>query len=356
MEDIYINIDSRMQCVDSEGYKYSTTLYLVKNDLFNKNHKFSVRNPNAYDNYLNYMKIHCNNKTILISKKSVKDGENLIFLCGLCGSEFKQSWKVFRDFNPHFCCQDCSKQIAIKSETKKIEDVYSIINNLNLKWIYGEYKNNLSKLHVEDEIGYKGIISLTSLQSGSNFMKFYIHNPYTIINLRLYLKINKIDLKIPTQEYIIEGQNVNFICKCGNDFSTAIDTFFRGKHQCNICTKSQSNYETKIEEFLKKLNIKFVKQYRIDNCKFIKPLPFDFYVTNYGVIEVDGEGHFYPTRFNGTSMYNAIDTYQRTKHCDKIKDEYCTKNNIKLLRISYIDINNNNYKKILQNELKSIIV
>jgi hypothetical protein len=45
--------------------------------------------------------------------------------------------------------------------------------------------------------------------------------------------------------------------------------------------------------------------------------------------------HYKPIEFMG-----GIKKYEYTKICDKIKDEYCRKNNIHLLRISYRDIKN----------------
>ena len=48
-----------------------------------------------------------------------------------------------------------------------------------------------------------------------------------------------------------------------------------------------------------------------------------------------------------TSKKVAEKKFKDTKKRDKIKDEYCKSHNINLLRISYIDIKNNNYKNIL---------
>ena len=48
---------------------------------------------------------------------------------------------------------------------------------------------------------------------------------------------------------------------------------------------------------------------------------------------------------------NAIKTFNSTKKDDKIKNEYCKKNNIKLIRIPYYDFKNNKYKKILYDNI-----
>jgi hypothetical protein len=52
-------------------------------------------------------------------------------------------------------------------------------------------------------------------------------------------------------------------------------------------------------------------------------------------VEFDGEQHFRPCkRFGGKFQFDKI------KHLDYIKDEYCIKNNINILRIPYTKIKN----------------
>ena len=41
-------------------------------------------------------------------------------------------------------------------------------------------------------------------------------------------------------------------------------------------------------------------------------------------------------------------TYNKTIYNDSIKNKFCQLNNIQLIRISYEDINNKNYKNIIQ--------
>lgn len=47
-------------------------------------------------------------------------------------------------------------------------------------------------------------------------------------------------------------------------------------------------------------------------------------------IEFDGIQHFEPVEYFGGEK-----TFLRTIECDKIKNEYCSKNNIRLIRIKY---------------------
>ena len=77
--------------------------------------------------------------------------------------------------------------------------------------------------------------------------------------------------------------------------------------------------------------VKFKPQYTFDDSKYILPLPYDFYLPERNMcIEFDGEQHFRPVEFFG-----GEDAFKLRKKKDKIKNEYCEKNNIYLLRIKY---------------------
>ena len=75
--------------------------------------------------------------------------------------------------------------------------------------------------------------------------------------------------------------------------------------------------------------------YHIPGCLSInnKPLKFDISLKEYGVyIEYDGEQHFRPVE-----NWGGEDEFISVKQRDSIKNEFCSKNNIKLYRISYKD-------------------
>ena len=82
-----------------------------------------------------------------------------------------------------------------------------------------------------------------------------------------------------------------------------------------------------------------------EDCKLIKKLRFDFYLPEKDIfIEFDGEQHFKPSMFGGKE--SGEEKLQRTVINDKIKNEYCEKNKIKLIRIKY--------DEDLQNKLEEI--
>jgi hypothetical protein len=96
---------------------------------------------------------------------------------------------------------------------------------------------------------------------------------------------------------------------------------------CPVCNESKG--EKIIRLFLTKNNINFRMQKIFNNCCNIKPLPFDFYLPDYNIcIEYDGEQHF-----KIKENWGGKDGFIKIKNNDKIKDSYCDKNNIKLIRI-----------------------
>lgn len=101
---------------------------------------------------------------------------------------------------------------------------------------------------------------------------------------------------------------------------------------CPICR--ESNGEKTIRLFLEKNNVNFIQQKVFFNCKGIKnSLPFDFYLSDYNIIiEYDGIQHHIPIDFFGGAK-----SFMNLKKNDQIKNEYCQLNNIKLIRISYLD-------------------
>ena len=142
---------------------------------------------------------------------------------------------------------------------------------------------------------------------------------------------------------------ITFKCgECGEIFETSYSAFKAGKFRCSKCSNSISLFEYKTKEFLDSLNIKYIKEYSFYDCKDILPLPFDFYLTDLNkIIEIDGQQHFVEKAF----FHNReVADFTKTLLHDNIKNEYCKKNNISIIRIPYYDFNKEEiYKeKILQ--------
>lgn len=126
---------------------------------------------------------------------------------------------------------------------------------------------------------------------------------------------------------------IKIICPVHGVFEQQPNNHLNGDG-CKKCRNSKG--ETKIENFLIKNDVKYIKQYVFEHCKNINPLPFDFYLTDYNIcIEYDGEQHFKPRWYDK----NNDEFFNRQKR-DNIKNKFCEENGVKLLRIGYKNFNN----------------
>lgn len=108
----------------------------------------------------------------------------------------------------------------------------------------------------------------------------------------------------------VESTNT-FICSRGEEFINNVLTALTNERIC------------------------FSTQYKIDECKNKHPLPFDFAIFNdcddlVCLIEYDGKQHFEPTEYFG-----GEEEFKYRQKNDSIKNKYCAKNGIDLIRIPY---------------------
>lgn len=120
---------------------------------------------------------------------------------------------------------------------------------------------------------------------------------------------------------------------CGNTF-LALPAIIANNHTTSCGCQIQSSGEKIIKHILEKNHIEFIPQYSFDDCKYKYKLKFDFAIFKNGkvflLVEFDGKQHFEPIKFFG-----GEENFAETKIRDSIKNEYCVKNNIPLLRINY---------------------
>lgn len=129
-------------------------------------------------------------------------------------------------------------------------------------------------------------------------------------------------------EYVSSTKKVVILCSKHGEFKQTPNSHLNGSG-CPKCVSSRG--EISIRTILSKNNIQFKEQMRFSDCKNIKSLPFDFYISGYNIcIEYDGEQHYIENPHRG-----GKDGFERTKLHDSIKNEFCLNNKIKLFRIRY---------------------
>lgn len=146
---------------------------------------------------------------------------------------------------------------------------------------------------------------------------------------------------IKDQEYIKNNIKITVNCPQHGDWLTTTKNLLDSKCGCTKCNYSKGEY--KIETILNDNNISFENQKKFKDCKYLKELPFDFYLSDYNTcIEYDGIQHTKPIkRFGGEKRFENV------KRNDKIKTEYCKNNNINIIRINYNDNIEEKLKELL---------
>lgn len=134
---------------------------------------------------------------------------------------------------------------------------------------------------------------------------------------------------------------VFWIClSCNFEWESSIKDRCQG-YGCPNCVASMG--EKLIGHFLNNFGIQYYIEYKFLNCRYINPLPFDFYLPDYNLlIEYDGILHY-------EDKFNNPEEFKKTKKRDRIKTKYCKDNNINLLRIPYWEFDN--IEKILTDAL-----
>ena len=122
-------------------------------------------------------------------------------------------------------------------------------------------------------------------------------------------------------------------CDCGNICIKTGDSLQRGNVKSCGCIKISCG-EERINDILTQANINFETEKTFSTCILPsgKYARFDFYVNNKYLIEFDGKQHFLSNAGWGEDI--AI-----IQNRDKIKTEWCEKNNIPLIRIPYTHLN-----------------
>lgn len=134
------------------------------------------------------------------------------------------------------------------------------------------------------------------------------------------------------EEYVNDSTKIKVLHKvCGLHYRAKPNDFING-HRCPNCMESKG--EARVRIILEKYGVEFEREYRMDDCRHIHTLPFDFAVdinNSLLLIEYDGEQHF-------SSVFGE-ESFSSTVRNDKIKNEYCEEKGISLLRIPYYKYN-----------------
>lgn len=253
-----------------------------------------------------------------------------------CNREFMKSpfW-FFKNTGCPLCIQDIKKQQKtnkISSKTKTPEqfksEVYQLVGD-EYQFLE-EYKRSDVKILVKHNIcGFVYSVDPHDFLRGHRCPRCAGNLPKTPEQFRAEV-YNLVGEEYQVlDDYQAGSKKVRFLHqKCGNIFSSKPNTFLHGR-RCPYCYHSTG--EEAIQNLLQKYNICFEREKKFPDCVDIGPLRFDFYLSQYNVcIEFDGKQHFMAIKGFGGEL-----GLQKRQKKDRIKNDYCNKNKIPLLRIKY---------------------
>lgn len=269
-------------------------------------------------------------------------GTPMLCICK-CGEETKTTIDAIRRGSG---CQKCGKTSMKEKEKLPYEFVKNYFEKFNYKLLEDTYVNWKTKMKYECDKGHINYMCWNAFKNGVrcpdcghnkkkeyNFVKkFFEDNGYQLLS----------------KNYVNNETPLKYICPKGHKGQITWANFQYGQ-RCKKCNESKG--ERKINEYLISHCYNFIREYKIEKCKFKKSLPFDFAIFNDNneleyLIEYDGEQHF-----KEVEVFGGKEALIKVQRNDRIKTNYCLKNNIPLLRISYQEFGD--IEQILDNFLSN---
>jgi len=236
-------------------------------------------------------------------------------------------------------CKICSKERTIKSNSYSFKEFLKKANIVHgNKFYYSEkgYENLNSKIkiicpkHGEfEQSAFNHLRTSGCKQCGHlNTSKILSYTKESFIEKSKKIHFDKYNYDLVL--YKNSKEKVKIICNKHGEFKQSPAMHLQGQG-CPNCNNSLG--ENRIYNILKLKKVEFIQQKTFDDCKNIRPLPFDFYIPSKNIlIEFQGIQHYdYYHHFGGIIGYNNL-----IKN-DGIKKKYASDNNIKLIEIKYDD-------------------
>ena len=227
-----------------------------------------------------------------------------------------------------------------------IDELKEYFKGYGYEMLSTTYKNAHEPLLLKCPQGHKITINLNNFSNGKRCRICNYKNRIKAKEDEIKKFVSSLNFKYISLENRNGRDKINLICPKGHKFIIRVD-HFKERRKCPFCFGSKG--ELRIKEYLESVNILFIHEKTFNDCKNNNKLKFDFYLPDYEIcIEFDGRQHFEPFEyFGGEEAFKA----QQKK--DEIKNKYCLKNNIKLIRIPYWEFKN--IEIILSEQLKDLL-
>lgn len=258
-----------------------------------------------------------------------------LFICPFCHKEYVGHLSSIKS-GKQKGCKACGREKT--TEARRLDLTNQTFGYLTALYPLEERKNGNVVWHCRCKCGNETDVIATELKNG------YVKS-CGCYSSEVNRKNNTLDITGKRYGKLVAIKNTwvideksecflwKFQCDCGNIKTLPICWVTCGNTTSCGCSKSKG--ETKIQNILTELRIRFIQQYSFEDCRSSfssRKLYFDFFLPKYNMlIEYDGEQHFSANGRTWNTQQNLI----RTKERDNIKNSYCLEKNIPLIRVPY---------------------
>lgn len=279
--------------------------------------------------------IHGDN--VIVLGEYINNQEKILIQYKDCGHrEMKRPTKILAGQG----CGLCTGKRISRSKLKTTKEIKEKLLKFNIELI-GEYEGLRHKTKIKNNnCNHTYKANLQNVLNGSGCPICHGFKDTDKFKQQVFEKYGN--------EYTVLGNYINNKTKimvrheeCGHEWEVIPKDLLKDR-RCPKCIISKG--ELFIKDYLDKNNVYYEMQFRYKDCKNKIPLPFDFMVKindEIKLIEFDGCQHFKQGGNWGQENFN------RTIENDNIKNEYCIKNKIPLLRIPYWWIRNDKAEREL---------
>lgn len=281
------------------------------------------------------------NKNLKVLEPFINTHTPIMHECLKCGYK----WKVFPSWitTEFKLCPKCSALNQSLTKRKSLDEINEKLMTDNRNLICLEYNGAFNDSQFKclkcNHVWWNMSNSVMQGASCPECLKLKLSNQkiYTIEHINDILnKNNKTFICIKRNNF----DDPTFKCKiCGYEWKHSVKCYLENG-SCPSCNLTKG--EERVRDFLEKYNIDYEVEKTFKGCKYKGSLRFDFYIPSQNAcIEYDGEQHFDTVDFEGGSSEKQLkENLKENKKRDSIKDKYCKKNGIKLLRIPYYEFDN----------------
>ena len=343
------------KCFPTGSYRINNQRYLwcdLHGDVkISKNRKFSKGCPECNP----IIKLDSNSRLLRALNKKTNNTYEITYVgdkINICCNKHNTNniYDKNNVYNQKFYCKDCYDEKILNQNQDKINKIKEVITD-HYSEIY-EYIEYISvgELKVFNKITNKeNIIDsyflLKKTLTNDKEAILRISTPFiSYAEAKKLVNANNITSYVEykfwrksTKQYQLPA-NPNRIYK---EFTTTYDFFDTN----DLKYESMSLGEKKINDYLINKNVQYIFQKSFPDCRDKGVLRFDFYLPYYNLmIEFDGEQHYEETNYFSTTL-------EEIQHRDNIKNQYCIKKRIPMLRMKYNTLVENTIERTISDKL-----